>query len=79
MRVFIFQSQIWLPKRREEMLPFFADAANLEKLTPPLLHFKILTPQPIPMQEGSRFIGHNDFVAQAFDKGLGDVGKNRRN
>lgn len=53
MREFLFQSKIWLAKRREEIFPFFADAANLEKLTPPLLRFEILTPQPIPMQAGT--------------------------
>lgn len=53
MREFLFQSQIWLAKPREEIFPFFADAANLEKLTPPLLRFEILTPQPIPMKAGT--------------------------
>ena len=53
MREFLFQSEIWLPKPREEIFPFFADAANLEKLTPPLLRFEILSPQPIPMKAGT--------------------------
>jgi ligand-binding SRPBCC domain-containing protein len=53
MRVHEFQSELWLPLSPAELFPFFADAANLQALTPPWLHFEIMTPQPILMRAGA--------------------------
>jgi ligand-binding SRPBCC domain-containing protein len=50
MQIFSFKSELWLPDRIEAVFSFFADAHNLEIITPPWLHFEILTKDPILMQ-----------------------------
>lgn len=42
-----------VPASLEETFAFFAEAANLERLTPPWLKFRIRTPLPIVMREGT--------------------------
>ncbi len=54
MKTFDLRTSLWLPKPLSDVFPFFADAANLEALTPPWVNFKILTKPPIPMHEGAK-------------------------
>jgi len=48
-----FQRTQVVPRPRSEVFAFFADAANLEALTPGFLSFHILTPLPIEMKAGA--------------------------
>ena len=42
--------EIIVPASLTDTCAFFADAANLQRLTPPWLHFSILTPMPLEMR-----------------------------
>ena len=53
MKVREFKTELWLPLPPETIFPFFADACNLEVITPPWLNFKVLTLAPIVMRTGA--------------------------
>lgn len=53
MKEFLFEAELWLPRPRAEVFAFFADAHNLETITPPWLKFEVLTPRPVAMQPGT--------------------------
>lgn len=51
-KTWTLRSSLWVPHAPAAVFPFFAEAENLETLTPPWLSFRILTPRPIPMHQG---------------------------
>ena len=53
MGLHLLERQQLVDRPRAEVFAFFADAHNLERLTPPFLRFEILTPAPIPMRPGT--------------------------
>ena len=53
MKTFTLTNELWLPHQPQDVFPFFADAFNLERLTPPSLGFQVLTPPPIEMKVGT--------------------------
>lgn len=53
MRVHVLSRTHELEGTPEEVFPFFADAFNLESITPPFLDFSVLTPAPILLTTGT--------------------------
>lgn len=53
MKIHLLEREQLLPKPPEVVFPFFADAHNLEAITPPLLRFRVVTPAPIEMRAGT--------------------------
>ena len=50
---FRLEVEFWTPRPLEEVFEYFADAGNLQELTPPWLNFHIETPLPIEMRVGA--------------------------
>jgi len=53
MKTFFYNDEIVLPVPIDEVFGFFAEARNLEKLTPRWLRFEVLTEGPITMAPGT--------------------------
>jgi ligand-binding SRPBCC domain-containing protein len=49
----VLTAELWLPKALSSVFPFFADAGNLQRITPEWVNFRVLTPLPIEMREGA--------------------------
>lgn len=50
----VLKTETFIPRPPAEVFAFFADASNLEQITPPELRFTIRTPVPIRMAQGTR-------------------------
>lgn len=53
MAEYTLNREIEIAKPIAEVFDFFADAGNLERITPPELNFHIVTPQPIDIRQGA--------------------------
>lgn len=51
-RGWLLRAECVVPRPLDEVFPFFADALNLERITPPLVRFRVLTPAPLMMRAG---------------------------
>jgi len=53
LRYHVLRREQRLPRPPHAVFPFFADAHNLEAITPPWLGFRVVTPRPIEMRAGA--------------------------
>lgn len=52
-RYWLLECRQTVPTPIDDLFPFFADAYNLQEITPNYLSFEVLTPRPIPMKPGA--------------------------
>ena len=53
MKVREYHSQLELPVPPGALFSFFADARNLNAITPPWVHFRMISAPPVPLREGA--------------------------
>ncbi|MFY9648200.1 MAG: SRPBCC family protein [Terriglobales bacterium] len=53
MAPFVFRAEQFVPRPLNEVFDFFSKAENLQQLTPPWLHFRILSVDPAPVRKGT--------------------------
>ena len=53
MAIYTLRREQLVPRPLQEVFRFFSDAGNLQKITPPWLRFRILTPGPIEVHPGT--------------------------
>jgi ligand-binding SRPBCC domain-containing protein len=53
MRLHLLERTQRLSHPPEAVFPFFADALNLERITPPWLGFSVVSPEPVEMRAGT--------------------------
>ncbi len=53
MRVHRLEREQFLAQPVDEVFPFFADAYNLERITPPLVRFRVVSQDPAEMRVGT--------------------------
>ncbi len=51
--IHFLRRSVWLPRRPPAVFAFFCDVTNLERITPPELRFRVLTPTPIALAAGT--------------------------
>ena len=52
-KAFVLNCEVTLPVSKERLFEFFADAFQLEQITPPWLNFRVLTEAPIDIKAGT--------------------------
>jgi ligand-binding SRPBCC domain-containing protein len=50
---FLLECQMRVPRPLSTVFPFFANAYNLQRITPSSLSFRVLTPDPVTMHAGA--------------------------